>query len=176
MKINRYHEYEVIRDNSELASSVEKYLSQVAYPNTANTVEAKIEELAHRTGLKQYINQINAELDNAKTAEDKNNDGQQDSLIDIAEVKEAIDEAINMKHYNSTIDLLKRLEQEIKFNNTIPDYLKNVFSDKRLKEYVDSHLVPEKSDKKINLLLKDTNTEQKEQEPYFNFNQNETQK
>ena len=178
MRFSRYYEKEEIRDNSDIASSFDKYLNESLASNKLNTVEGMVEDLAKRTGLTQYINLINAELNN-KIAEDKNNDGIQDSLLDIKEVKDAVDEAIQMKHYNSSVNLLKKLEEQVKFNANVPEYLKNVFSDKRLKEYIESKINQNKKDEhnKIDLLLKDNlESQQQDHEPYFNFTTNENQK
>jgi DNA-binding phage protein len=181
MKFSRYDQNEVIKDDSNIAFYFDKYLNEsLAYNNSnLNTVEGMIEDLAKRTGLKQYINLINAEIENNKIAEDKNLDGQQDSLLDIKEVKTAIDEALTSGEYSSSVNLLKKLEEQIKFNKNIPEYLKNVFSDKKLKDYVETAINQNKQDThdKIDLLLKDNvTTEQQGHDSYFNFNTNENQK
>lgn len=180
MRFSRYYESENINDRSDIASSFDEYLNKsLAYNNHSNlnTVEGMLEDLSKRTGLNQYITQINAEIEKSKFAEDKNNDGEQDSLLDIKEVKEAIDEALSSNRYSSSVDLLKKLEDQIKFNKNIPDYLKSVFSDKKLKEYIDSNIKNNKDECKIDLLFEDnSNTQLQEHEPYFTFNHNETQK
>lgn len=175
MRFSRYYEKEEIRDNSDIASSFNKYLNEFSASDKLNTVEGIVEDLAKRTGLTQYINLINAELNN-KIAEDKN---LQDSLLDIKEVKDAVDEAIQMNHYNSSVNLLKKLEEQIKFNSNVPEHLKNVFSDKKLKEYIENEINQNKKDdhNKIDLLLKDNlDSQQQDHEPYFNFTSNENQK
>jgi len=172
MRFSRYYEKEEIRDNSDIASSFNKYLNESSASDKLNTVEGIVEDLAKRTGLTQYINLINAELNN-KIAEDKNS---QDSLLDIKEVKDAVDEAIQMKHYNSSVNLLKKLEEQIKFNSNVPEHLKNVFSDKKLKEYIENEINQNKKEdhNKIDLLLKDNlDSQQQDHEPYFNFTSNE---
>lgn len=179
MKFSRYYENEPVRDSSTIASYLDQYLKESYDNSTLNTVEGMIEDLAKRTGLKQYIKLINAEIENNKVAEDRNNDGEKDSLLDIADVKNAIDTVLNSGEYSSSVNLLKKLEEQIKFNKNIPEYLKNVFSDKKLKDYVEKGVSQNKTNNydKIDLTLKDNVTkDQQEHEPYFNFNTNENQK
>ena len=102
MRFSRYYESENINDRSDIASSFDEYLNKsLAYNNHSNlnTVEGMLEDLSKRTGLNQYITQINAEIEKSKFAEDKNNDGEQDSLLDIKEVKEAIADHTQAKKY-----------------------------------------------------------------------------
>jgi hypothetical protein len=145
--------------NSSIAYDLNRMLNE-----KPNTVEGMVKDLAKRTGLEDYIKIVNAQLEEPKI----------NSLLDIAEVKEAVDKAIQGKFYSNTVNLLKKLEEQIKHNTKIPEYLKNVFSDNKLKDYVEKFIQSQEEHNKIDLTVKkDVEETSDMHSPYFNFTQDQ---
>jgi len=137
-------------------------------------VEEYLDNFRERTGLKDYLNQVNSilnEENNTKKANDENKEPE--SLIDIPEIKESIDKIITSRHYVKTIDILNKLQNIVINDPKVPDGLKGVTMDAKLINYIKSNIQSEEQniDYFNNLKPKDimdTSSDQREM-AYFNF-------
>jgi len=196
MKITRTDEVELIREKSSTANEIaESYMDKLAtmqddvyegisaeqYMRARSILSSKtafqdmVDSLATRAGLKHYIDTINAE---ARGIEATAVEQRLESLLDIESVKHEIDKALENKKFDSYVNLLNELDKEIQHNDDIPDYLKNVMGDKKLKTYVMEKIPSKnKSDNTLKLDSKQNTVDSFDDtsKPYFNFNSNDEQ-
>ncbi len=198
MAIYRSDEKENVRESSLANEIADSYLNKLAtmqdsvyegisaeqYMKARNVLNSKtafqdmVDNLARRAGLKQYIQLINDEVNGIQsTAKDSE---RLESLLEIQEVKDEIDKALENNKFDSYVNLLNELSKEIKGNDKIPEYLKNVFGDKKLKEYVSKHILAkdkEKEDYSIKLNPKKNTIESTDDKnkPYFSFDSTDDQ-
>jgi hypothetical protein len=195
MKIFRSDEYETPRESSlageiesayidKLATmqddvyegiSAEQYIRSRNMLNSKTAFQEMVDSLASRAGLKQYIELINSEV---RGIESKGQEKRPESLLDIESVKSEVDKALENKKFDSYINLLNELSKQVKNNDLVPDYLKNVMGDKKLKDYVIEKM-PSKSkrDNELHLDSKKDGSESIDDsgKPYFNFNSTDDQ-
>ena len=179
MSITRTDEYERIIDNSPIADSFARRIN--AYPNPYSqkkmSVQEYVDTMINRAGMKDYIQMVNSELDssNKKQAQTQPNIT---SVLDIAEIKEAIDSAIDRRTFTSQTPLLAELQTLVKTDARVPEELKDVMGDKKLKEYLNSKLGNENQEKtQYNLLGQEATDQTKSptKENAFNFDSQDKQ-
>jgi len=102
-------------------------------------VEEYLESFRERAGLKDYIKQVNAELEmqeeSVKVAQQAIN-----SILDVPEIKEAIDAILASGEFERTVDILNKLEEAVKYDDRVPEDLKGITQDAELIEYISSKL------------------------------------
>jgi hypothetical protein len=141
MVISRIYETDYYRDLSEVFEEYKKKEATVSneqystdyvtdyikgrFGDQKTAVEKTVNDLAKRTGLMEYIKKVNAALEASP-----------DSLLDIPEIKEAIDSVLITEKDRSYIDICNKLQKLVDVDDRIPEGLKSVFNDKKLIEYV----------------------------------------
>jgi len=102
-------------------------------------IKEYLNSFRERAGLKDYLKQINAELENQeeniKTAQNEIN-----SILDIPDIKSSIDSVLAKGEFNRTIDLLNKLQEAVKYDDRIPEDLKGVTQDAELVNYIKSKI------------------------------------
>ena len=134
MPITRTDEYERIIDNSTIADSYARRLN--AYPNPyakKQSVQEYVDTLIDKAGMTDYIKQINSELtsDQTKMAQEKIT-----NILQLPEIKKAIDDAIRSKTFSTPTPLMVELQKFVKSDPKIPEELKNIMGDKELRKYI----------------------------------------
>jgi hypothetical protein len=196
MKFNRLDSDESFEN--EITNNYDKNINKISYPvnniqdllfnnftSSKNGIAEYLESFRKRTGLNDYINQINAEIekseDNKKTAQviDDNEEykGDPESLVEIPEVKSSIDNVLASGEYNRTIDIINKLQDLVNNDPKIPEDLKGVTMDAQLIDYISSKI--EQNDENIDynsaLKSKDNQNINSDQRniSYFNFESKE---
>lgn len=179
MPITRTDEYERIIDNSPIADSFARRIN--AYPNPYSqqkmSVQEYVDTLVNRAGMRDYIQMINSEL-NSSNKKEAQTQANITSVLDIAEIKEAIDSALDRKTFTSQTPLLAELQTLVKNDSRIPEELKDVMGDKKLREYLNSKLGVENQEKtQYNLLGQQAEepTKSPTKENAFNFDSQDKQ-
>ena len=179
MPITRTDEYERIIDNSPIADSFARRIN--AYPNPyaqkKMSVQEYVDTMINRAGMKDYIQMVNSELDSSNTKQAQTQPNIT-SVLDIQEVKTAIDSALDKKSFTSQAPLLAALQTLVKNDARIPEELKDVMGDKKLKEYLDKKLGVENQEKtQYNLLGQQAEepTKAPTKENAFNFDSQDKQ-
>ena len=139
MRITRSDEYEYVRDDSPIAEDFARRMGYSYYnqPQKITSIQEYVNSMINRAGAADYIKMINSMLEPEQT---KTADTQTQSLIDIQKIKDAIDDAIDVKGFTDRISILIELQKRVKVDDEIPENLKNVIGDKKLNDYIDSKL------------------------------------
>ena len=132
--MNKYKEN--LSRNSKPVNIQELIASRFYDPKIA--VEEYLDSFRERTGIKDYLKEINAELENG--GNEKTAKYSPDSLVDIPEIKESIDEALNKKQFERAVDFLNKLQDAVANDIRVPEDLKGVTMDAKLVDYIRSRI------------------------------------
>lgn len=129
------------------------------------SVENYLDSFKERTGIKKYLNEVNEELNKQANSPD--------SLLDIPEIKESIDLALNSNQFDRTVDFLNKLQDVVSNDSRIPEDLKGVTMDAKLIDYIKSKIYDKESEINYSDSLKmqdvsNLNSDQKNMS-YFDF-------
>ncbi len=177
--INRADYYENVR--SDKTSKEVCNTLQASKEQRRASIKDKVNELIKRTGLADYVTQIQANLEsNSKTAQATPQPivNSPQSLLDIPFIKETLDKSLAKKIYVKYVDLLNDLKKAVVVDKQVPEHMKDVYGDKKLVDYVKKQF-PETADGKKNyemLGVKD-NLDSEAKDPtsqsYFSFTSND---
>jgi len=175
MRITRTDEYERIIDNSPIAQSFERRIN-AHYNDNRQSVQEYVNTLIDKAGMTEYIKQVNSELEtsNKKQAAEKIK-----SILDIPDIKDAIDEALDNKRYLKPILLLVQLQELVKSDSRIPENLKDVIGNKDVRDYIVKKMGYKDSEDvkyelgKNNESLTNSSDKDNSNSSYFSFEKNE---
>lgn len=170
MPITRTDEYERLVDNSPIA---EAYARRLAYPNPYSQPKMSVQEyvdlMINKAGMREYIQMVNSELDSPQKKEAGN---KIKSILEIPDIKNAIDKAIDTRKYSNPTPLLASLESMVKTDSNIPEEMKNVMGNEELRKYIEDRMgIGSQEKTKYHLLGEQESDVNKlnETKPAFNF-------
>lgn len=156
------------------------------FSDPKQAVSEYLNSFQDRTGLKHYLNQVNAQLEeseNTKTAAieeavELNNEAPKDiqSILELEDIKNSIDGALGRKEFSRTVDLLNKLQDVVNNDPRVPDDMKGVTMDSELVDYIKSKINPDDEDIDYNHILKNREVPITNSDPskaYFNFDSTE---
>jgi len=161
-------------NNNDLKDIRELISSRFSDPKMA--VETYLDSFRDRTGLKGYLNQINAELNDTENTKIATQESVE-SLIDIPEIKESIDLSLQRNDFQRTVDFIVKLQNAVNNDGRIPEDLKGVSMDSKLIDYISKRINKDYENVDYNSILNtrespDIYSDQKNS-LYFNFESKE---